>query len=339
MISKFRSKEDLIYAIISILIFWAIAVSLDLFEELIEWLESHEEYELDELILLIFITGFVSTWYSIRRFNESRRINKELFDLNVKLEEKIAEEIKKQEKQQEILLNQARHAAMGEMIGNIAHQWRQPLNALGLVLQNINFTYGMGELNEEFMDKSIKKAEFLTNSMSKTIDDFRLFFSPNKLKNEFRISTIIEKSLGLIEDSVINHKIEVKKDIEDFEIYGFENELVQVLLILISNAKDALVEKNIDNPYIEIKTYFLNSEYIIKISDNAKGIDKKIINKIFDPYFTTKEEGKGTGIGLYMSKIIIENNMNGKLEVENDDKGAVFTIRLKESLIEDLNER
>ena len=337
MISKFRSKEDLVYAVVSVLIFWFIAVSLDLFEELIEWLESHEEYELDELILLVFITGFVSTWYSIRRFNESRRINKELIDLNEKLEERISEEVKKQQKQQQLLLNQARHAAMGEMIGNIAHQWRQPLNALGLVLQNINFTYEMGELNEEFMNKSIKKAEFLTSSMSKTIDDFRLFFSPNKLRNKFKISAVVEKSLILFEDTIVNHKIEIKKNIDDFEIYGFENELVQVLLILISNAKDALLEKKIENPRIEIKTYIDKDEKVIEVKDSGKGIDEKIINKIFDPYFTTKDESNGTGIGLYMSKIIIENNMNGKLEVKNDN-GAVFTIRLNESF-EDINER
>ena len=339
MINKLQSKEDLFYAIIAIVFIWIISLQLDFFEILLEWLKTHEEYEVDEFIVLFIAGGIIFSWYAMRRYNEAKKVNEKLNDLNKFLKEKVQEELLKQQKQQELLLNQSRHAAMGEMIGNIAHQWRQPLNALGLVLQNIEFAYNMDDLNDEFMDKSINKSRILIGSMSKTIDDFRQFFNPNKKKQNFQISKVINDSLALIEESLHNHSIIIKKDIKDFEIYGFENELVQVLLILISNAKDALTSKKIENPQIEIKTYFENSEYIIKISDNAKGIDKKIINKIFDPYFTTKEEGKGTGIGLYMSKIIIENNMNGKLEVENDDKGAVFIIRLNESLEEDMNER
>ena len=332
MIDKLRSKEDLVYGIVAIIVFWLIAFNFDLFEELLELLEIYEEYELDEFLLLVFITGIVATWYSIRRFLESQKINKKLFDLNKELEIKILAEIEKQKQQQMLLEKQARHAAMGEMIGNIAHQWRQPLNALGLVLQNIEFAHSMDDLDDEFMNKSMNKSKILIDSMSKIIDDFRHFFSPNKEKNKFSISKVIDASLSLIEESLYNHSISAKKEIKDFEIIGFENELVQVLLILITNAKDALVEKKIENPEIEIKTIIEKDEFVIKVIDNARGIDKKIINKIFDPYFTTKEEGKGTGIGLYMSKIIIENNMNGKLEVENSDKGAIFSIKLKEIL-------
>lgn len=267
-------------------------------------------------------------------FNEmaskiEKLINEEK-ELNNVLEKKVIVETSKQKEQEQLLIQQTRLAAMGEMIGNIAHQWRQPLNALGLVLQNLKFSYELGELDDKLMDKSITKANLLTKNMSKTIDDFRNFFRPNKAKEDFNINESVINALELVEPTFEHHNIKLEKDFynKKIEFNGFPNEFSQVILNILTNAKDALLENNIENPKVIIQTK-IEEEYIcISIKDNAIGINEEIINKIFEPYFTTKDEGKGTGIGLYMSKIIIENNMNGKIEVENKTNGANFIIKL-----------
>ena len=250
-----------------------------------------------------------------------------LKELNEGLEERVKEEIKKQQKQEQLLIQQSKLAAMGEMIGNIAHQWRQPLNALSLVLQNINFAYEMDDLNEEFMNKSIEKANLLTNTMSKTIDDFRNFFKPNKQEVEFFLSDAVKNAISLIESTFQHHNITVESKInDDVNIKGFPNEFSQVIVNILNNAKDAIIENKISSGNVLINVEKIENNAVISIMDNAGGIPDNILEKIFNPYFTTKEEGKGTGIGLYMSKTIIETNMNGKLEVENIENGAKFTI-------------
>jgi len=257
--------------------------------------------------------------------------SKELEELNKNLDKRVKEESEKSRKNEQLLIQQSRQAAMGEMIGNIAHQWRQPLNALGLVLQNIYFSYQMDELDDEFMEKSIDKGKMLTASMSKTIDDFRDFFKPNKLKERFNISTVIKNTTDLLEASYANNNITLETDLDEtITIDGYPSEFSQVILNILSNAKDALIEHKERDRVVSIKAKSDGDEAVIMIEDNAGGIPEKIIEKIFDPYFTTKEEGKGTGIGLYMSKTIIENNMGGKLIVKNGKNGAVFTIILKE---------
>ena len=253
--------------------------------------------------------------------------SKLLKELNDGLEERVKEEIKKQQKQEQLLIQQSKLAAMGEMIGNIAHQWRQPLNALSLVLQNINFAYEMDDLSEEFMNKSMDKANLLTNTMSKTIDDFRNFFKPNKQEVEFFVSDAIKNAISLIESTFEHHNISVESKIEDdANIKGFPNEFSQVILNILNNAKDAIIENKIISGKVLIDVEKVEDNAVISIIDNAGGIPNNIVEKVFNPYFTTKEEGKGTGIGLYMSKTIIETNMNGKLLVENLENGAKFTI-------------
>ncbi|WP_108061995.1 sensor histidine kinase [Poseidonibacter lekithochrous] len=248
--------------------------------------------------------------------------------LNESLEQKVETEIKKQREQEQILIQQSRFASMGEMIGNIAHQWRQPLNALGLVIQNIQVSYKMGDLDEKFLDNSVKKANLLTSSMSNTIDDFRSFFKTNKIIEQFDLHDSIEDSLELIESTYNYHEIKLVKNYLDKHIIinGYKNEFSQALLNLLNNAKDALSNIDLENKEVVISLYIENNNAIIDISDNAGGIPALVIDKIFDPYFTTKEEGKGTGIGLYMSKVIIENNMNAKLIAKNENKGALFKI-------------
>ncbi len=253
--------------------------------------------------------------------------SKLLKELNDGLEERVKEEIKKQQKQEQLLIQQSKLAAMGEMIGNIAHQWRQPLNALSLVLQNINFAYEMDDLSEEFMHKSMDKANLLTNTMSKTIDDFRNFFKPNKQEVEFFISDAIKNAISLIESTFQHHNITIESKInDDANIKGFPNEFSQVVLNILNNAKDAIIENNIGSGKVLINVEKIDNKATISVIDNAGGIPNDILEKVFNPYFTTKEEGKGTGIGLYMSKNIIETNMNGKLLVENIENGAKFVI-------------
>ncbi|WP_417326445.1 sensor histidine kinase [Halarcobacter sp.] len=254
--------------------------------------------------------------------------------LNANLEKRVEKEVLKQRKQEELLIQQSKNAAMGEMISNIAHQWRQPLNALSLVIQNIKFSFYSGSLNEENIEKSVNKATMLTNNMSKTIDDFRDFFKPNKIKVEFSLEKSIQKVITLVEASFSSSDINIIKDFPDYRIniYGYENELSQALLNIVNNAKDALIENSINDSFIKIAFFEENSLIVIEITDNAEGIKQKSQAKIFEPYFTTKEEGKGTGIGLYMSKTIIEKNMEGKLYLKNSSKeGTTFRIEFRKA--------
>jgi nitrogen fixation/metabolism regulation signal transduction histidine kinase len=259
----------------------------------------------------------------------SSLINKEK-KINETLEQKIHEGIEKQRKQEQILIQQSKLASMGEMIGNIAHQWRQPLNALGLVIQNIQFAYHMKELNDEYMEKSVKKVNLLTNNMSKTIDDFRNFFIENKEKKVFKVKKSIQEVANLMDSAFKHYEIEViiKHTDENISVEGYPNEFSQALLNILSNSKDAFLNTELSNAKIMIDTYSKGSFVIIEISDNATGIPKNIINKIFEPYFTTKHQSQGTGIGLYMTKIIIESNMLGDISVKNSKEGAIFTIKI-----------
>ena len=329
MIDRLQTKKEFIILIIFTFITWFFLSEHDLFEELIEFLEEHEEYELDELFLLFIIMGISTSIFSIRRVFESTKINRQLSDLNKNLENKIKLEMNKRIKQEQLLIQQSKLASMGEMLGNIAHQWRQPLNALGLVMQNIHLSYEMGELDDEFMNRSVKKVNVISSNMSKTIDDFKNFFKPNKEKELFDIGDLVQDTVELIDATFeyYNIKIEIIKSKEIF-IFSYKNELSQALINLLNNAKDALIENEIKSPMVVIKISKDEDRIYIKVKDNAGGIPVDILDKIFEPYFTTKEEGKGTGIGLYMSKTIIEQNMNGKLDGHNLKSGAEFIIQL-----------
>lgn len=221
-----------------------------------------------------------------------------------------------------LLEQQSKLAAMGEMISAIAHQWRQPLNELGIRIQKLKYDFKGNKINEEFINDFIKNSKDTISFMSGTIDDFRNFFSTNKIVSLFSIKESIEEVKNIVSSQLIDNDIEIEINGNDFSIESFESEFKQVILNIVINAKDALVEKNIQNAKIEI---ILEDKKIL-IKDNAGGIPIEVIDRIFEPYFTTKGEGKGTGIGLYMSKTIIESNMNGKISVENGQEGAVFTI-------------
>ena len=252
-------------------------------------------------------------------------------ELSKTLDDRVKQEIEKNRQKEQLLIHQSKMAGMGEMIGNIAHQWRQPLNALGLGIQKIKMLYDADMLTEEKFNQSVKKSNMLIKKMSETIDDFRNFFKVDKEKQNFRLEDAIDDTLELLDASLKVNNIEVIVLHQDdgINVFGYKNELEQVLLNIVNNAKDALMENNIQNSKIEIKTLKLDDDVLVEISDNAGGIPEDIIDRIFDPYFTTKEQGKGTGVGLYMSRTIIETNMNGSLSASNSENGAIFSIKIK----------
>lgn len=237
---------------------------------------------------------------------------------------------KELEKQNALMVHQSRFASMGEMIANIAHQWRQPLNALGLLLQNLELAYEKNMINEEFIHRVINKGNYLTSSMSQTIDDFRNFFQPKSTVEIFKVSSSLNSIVEMLNPSFKSKNISIEQDVDKSTcVTGSSNEFAHVILNILNNAKDALLENGVDEKKINIAVFKNKGLVQIEITDNAGGIKDEILDKVFDPYFTTKDEGQGTGIGLYMSKSIIENNMNGSLNVQNIQNGAKFVIRLK----------
>ncbi|MGM0533980.1 MAG: sensor histidine kinase [Campylobacterota bacterium] len=248
-------------------------------------------------------------------------------NLEFSLQKKVSDQLQELRQKDQLLQQQARMAAMGEMIGAIAHQWRQPLNALSINIQNLDDDYEDGLVNEDFIDRFIEKNTTLINYMSKTIDDFRNFFKTDKSKTLFGVKACIDDVQKLQGAQLKNHNIELIVEGEDFSIKAVQSELEQVVLNLLSNAKDAILEENRDDGVIRIDL----DNPCISVSDNGKKIPDEIIDKIYDPYFTTKDQGQGTGIGLYMSKTIVERNMKGTIEAKNLTEGACFRVCLQDA--------
>ena len=257
----------------------------------------------------------------------------ELDELNRTLDRRVQDEIGKREEQEQLLIHQSRLAAMGEMIGAIAHQWRQPLNALSLVLQNIGMQFQMGRLTEESMARLQDKGEAMVSRMSTTIDDFRNFFKPSKQAESFNLAETIRSAANIIDGMLKNNNVQLAIECDpNLYITGYMGEFSQVVLNILGNAKDAVLEAHQAHPMIRIHAYEEEDKVRIEFTDNGCGIPPDILPKIFEPYFTTKDEGKGTGIGLYMSKMIIVNNMNGRLEAENLPDGARFAVTLPKTI-------
>jgi len=229
--------------------------------------------------------------------------------------------------QEQLLIKQGRFAAMGEMIGNIAHQWRQPLNTLGLIVQEMPAYFKLGKLDQQYLDESVNKAMQTISNMSHTIDIFRDFLKPDKARVLFLVSETVQKAVSIVEESFEVMGLQIQTVInEEVSIEGCQNELAQVILNILMNAKDALLEQNIVNPLIVLRLFSEHGKAVLTVTDNAGGIPDAIIDKIFDPYFTTKGPDKGTGIGLFMSKAIIEKNIGGRLTARNIGGGAEFKI-------------
>lgn len=256
---------------------------------------------------------------------------KELLDLNTNLEKRVKKEVAKNKEKQKMLFWQSRMASLGQMLGNIAHQWRQPLTELSLVMFNMKKASNLGD-NEKVKELYGESKE-LINNMSNTIEDFTNFFNPQKEKESFEVKEAIGESLNILRKVIEKDDISIYIKIKyDCKVIGVPNELSQVIVNLIQNAKDAFVQKDIKNKNIDIilKEEKINdkSYAFLEIKDNALGIDKDISDKIFEPYFTTKHKSQGTGLGLFMSKMIIEKSLNGNLSHKNYKKGSIFTISI-----------
>lgn len=290
--------------------------------------------------------------------NEKESAKKELELLNMTLSQRVEEEIAKSHKHQNILAQQSKMAAMGEMIGAIAHQWRQPLNALAITVQDLKMAHQYGDLTDEYINEAVQKSMYQIRFMSKTIDDFRNFFKPDKQKVDFSVFTAVLDSVKLMEAQLKTCSIDIKiKSPVDGEYHeaqyyesldsrccnyvvnGYPNEFKQVVLNIVSNAKDAITAqqesgKNKDG-LVLISFQKENGRVILSIEDNGGGISSQAEQRLFEPYFTTKGESKGTGIGLYMSKMMIEENMGGSIRFRNGRDGAVFEINLASAAEED----
>ena len=260
---------------------------------------------------------------------ELEQKQQQLEKINGSLEQRINQAVSELRRKDALLIQQNRLASMGEMINNIAHQWRQPLNNIALIVQNLPFSLKSGELDVRDLDKEVAGAMEIIIHMSRTIDDFRNFFRKDKEKQDFIVNTVLERSLKLVSTALTHDKIQVEVASEqDITTIGYQNEYSQVLLNILANAREVLTERNVPEPCICIHLTSKNGRSKLTIRDNGGGIADDVLPRVFDPYFTTKEPGKGTGIGLYMSKVIIEQNMDGRLSARNIHGGAEFTIEL-----------
>jgi C4-dicarboxylate-specific signal transduction histidine kinase len=264
-------------------------------------------------------------------FNEYKQTvqkkSEALIELNKNLERRVEQELSKNREKEQLLIHKSKFIALGEMISNIAHQWRQPLSELSVILMSIKFKQAKGKLTSEQTLQKVAQCDHLIEYMSHTIDDFRNFFMPKKSKELFKVHECVQSVMNIINSALKDNKIKVNIQIDqDLTLENYRNEFEQVILNILSNAKDVFIANETNHACISIFTQQNNHTMTLIIEDNAGGIKIKPISKIFEPYFSTKDGG--TGIGLYMSKIIIEKNMKGKLKVSNTEKGARFEIIL-----------
>jgi signal transduction histidine kinase len=281
---------------------------------------------------IIFISLLITLILVIVSFYISKLIANKFQDYNNDLKKEITKTIEKEK----LLIQQSKMATMGEMIANIAHQWKQPLSIISVSNGMLQLQQEHNMFNKEDIDDAINSINNAISNLTMTINDFTSFFNPNKEPREFYIQEAIEKTIKLTASQFVNKNIQLIMNISNIKIHGLENELLQTLINILNNAKDQLliINEN-EEKFIFISTYAENNNLTIKIKDNAKGIKEEIIYKIFDPYFTTKTTDKGTGIGLSMCKMIIES-MHGSISVSNTNyeynskeyKGAEFNITI-----------
>lgn len=251
---------------------------------------------------------------------------KELKKLNQTLEKRVNEEIEKNEEKQRIMFWQSRHASLGQMIANIAHQWRQPLMELSLAM----FSIKKAALNQNTQNitKFYDESMYIIKNMSQTIEDFSNFFKPDRQKHYFNVSEAIKESITLLESAIDEAMINIKCDLDNMEVLGVTNEFTQIIINLINNSKDAFIKNGILFREINISAKKEGEFAVIELSDNAGGIPKDVLDRIFEPYFTTKHKSRGTGLGLFMSKMICEQGLGGSMDVVSKKNETTFTIKI-----------
>jgi len=279
-------------------------------------------------VVAVFVAGGLT--YKYRRLDQLvRQRTEELEMFNLRLQDEISKAVEKNRTQEKILMQQAKMAEIGSMVESIAHQWRQPLNILGLSMTRLNINVGLGNHND--MSKIIEIVEQQIDYMSQTIDDFRNFFKQDRVQTKVNVYHLIGEVETLLGPLLASKKIELIKNIDpSVEILVYHNELKQVLLNIVNNAREAIEQSK--NKTREITVTCGNDKYhcTISIEDSGGCVPHHVVDKIFDPYFTTKFESQGTGIGLYMAKMIIEKHCFGRLSVYNTQNGACFEIWLRQ---------
>lgn len=288
-----------------------------------KWLQFTNNSIKDNLLIIkLLATFFVIILCFLFIYKKQKLLKNKIEKLNQKLETKVKQK-------DETIFKQAKLISMGEMISNISHQWRQPLSEVNSIVMNLEKDFYSNQMNEKSLEKNLSKIEKLTEYMSNTIDNFNNFFKSNKEKRNLLISENLNKVLNLFENTFQKENICIETNIhKDNHINIYEGELLQVLIILLQNSKDAFISNNIQRRVINIDINIKNNELLLTIKDNAGGIRDDIIEKIFQPYFTTKPETHGIGLGLYLSKQIIEKSMKGKLIVSSKNTTTIFTIIL-----------
>jgi PAS domain S-box-containing protein len=299
------------------------------------------------------ITDYRNSERILKKYEKKlRQITLELKELNSNLEKRVREEIQRRRQQELMLIQQSKMASMGEMIEAIAHQWKQPLNAMGLIVQDIGESYALGVPDKNYIDRTISGAMEQIYFMSRTIDDFRNFFKTSKGKKEFDVLNAIKNIFTIISTQLKVSSIQWQvtcrmcgatmqetgegEHCRELMVHAYENEFKQVILNILSNATDSILlrrarsedEERQEKGEISVECVNESGMVRVQVSDNGTGIPEKLLDRIFEPYFTTKEGSGGTGIGLYMAKVIIEENMGGRIYAKNTEDGARITVEL-----------
>lgn len=303
--------------------------------------ESEFNYSLFwKIFIFVFLFLLILLYRQIilnRHNQELIKANNEIAELSSSLEKRVEEEIKKNEQKTNQLIQQSRLAQMGELINMIAHQWRQPLTAISATTNNLSFKYLLNNNNidQDEILKELKLISDYSHHLSSTIDDFRNFYKKDKTKKLITLEYMVKQALNIIKPSLDSNLIKINTDFNsNIKVNTYPSEINHVVLNILKNSEDVILDKKINNPIINITTYDDKDNVYLIITDNGGGINNEVINQIFEPYFTTKINSDGTGLGLYMSKIIIEEHCKGKLEVKNINEGVEFKI----SIPKDLNE-
>jgi C4-dicarboxylate-specific signal transduction histidine kinase len=268
---------------------------------------------------------------SSKDITKQKELERQLQTINSNLELRIIEEVEKNRLNEFQLLEQSKNASMGQMIGNIAHQWRQPLSAITSLASSLKISDEIGIIDstevQEKMDNIINKANYLSN----TIDTFRNFLKAGNEVKKFPLEQMLERSLQIVDASMKDAHITLTGNInfnKQTIITGIESEISQVIINILNNAKDIIKEKMILNPWVKLELLQKENGHLITIEDNGGGIPEDVMPKIFDPYFTTKHQSQGTGLGLHMSYRIVTESFHGKIYVRNTQNGAKFFIEL-----------
>ena len=304
-----------------------------------EWLHKKsdgEEFWCDVILTKIYLDGEELLYGSWRDITDRKEIQlsetqhkQEIEAWNSNLESLVQAEVEKNMLKDRQMLHQSRLAQMGEMISMIAHQWRQPLSAISAASALLNLKSQLNKLDKETAGNISKDISNYAQHLSATIDDFRDFFQQDKNKEATNYTYLVKSVLSIIENSLHSHHIEIKEELLSFNSFmAYKNELKQVIINIMKNSQDVLLERKVKDPYILLKSYQSEDTYVLEISDNGGGIDEELFEKIFDPYYSTKRQKDGTGLGLYMSKIIVEEHCGRKLSCCNEEDGLCCKMEI-----------